>query len=326
MKTQTKQKIILFIQKHGKARAYDLRRELAITGAALHRQLKQLVANGQVSKIGKPPLVFYTIASKNAPPITDVKINHEAFINSYYLYISPRGEILTGVKGFIQWAINTKQTDLKQLSEEYVTTRKKANHFFNHLGWIDATTRFNSIFSKRFIDRVIYQDFYSLPKFGKTKLGQLVLYAKQSQNITLIKQLIDSCKPIIRKIISHYHVDAIAFIPPTIPRQIQLLKEFRLGLNINLPMIDLVKIYHGDVPIAQKSLSKIEERLINARETIQIKSTKRFDRVLIIDDAIGSGATIYETALKLKNQHLCKHIYAYAVVGSFKGFDVIREI
>jgi len=91
-------------------------------------------------------------------------------------------------------------------------------------------------------------------------------------------------------------------------------------------MVDLVKVYQGNIPIAQKSLSKIEERLINARETIQIKSAKKFNRVLIIDDAIGSGATIHETALKLKSQHYCKYIYAYSIIGSYKGFDVIREI
>ena len=326
MTTKTKQKIIAFIQKHGKARAYDLYRDLEITRAAVHRQLKQLVDNNQISKLGKPPLVYYVITSKIISTFSVDKISNKAFIDSRYLYISPRGEILSGTNGFIQWATNTKQTDLKKLSQEFTSTRKTANKYFNHQSWIDATSRFNSIFPKQPIDKVIYQDFYSLPKFGKTKLGQLVLYAKQSQNFGLIKELINSCKPIIKKIINHYHIDTVAFIPPTIPRQIQLLKEFRLGLNINLPMVDLVKVYQGNIPIAQKSLSKIEERLINARETIQIKSAKKFNRVLIIDDAIGSGATIHETALKLKSQHYCKHIYAYSIIGSYKGFDVIREI
>jgi len=326
MTTKTKQNIIAFIQKHGKARAYDLYRDFGITRAAVHRQLKQLIDKNEITRIGKPPLVYYVITSnKTRPFLTDI-VDNKAFIDSQYFYISPRGEVLSGTEGFIQWARNTKQNDLKQLSQEYVSTRKSANKYFNSQGWIEAVGRFNSIFPDKLIDQVMYQDFYSLPKFGKTKLGQLVLYAKQSQNVGLIKQLTNNCKPVIKKIINFYHINAVTFIPPTIPRQIQLLKEFRLGLTISLPTIDLVKVYQGDIPIAQKSLSKIEERVINARETIQIKNAKRFNKVLIIDDAIGSGATIHETALKLKTQNFCKHVYAYSIVGSYKGFDVIREI
>jgi predicted amidophosphoribosyltransferase len=48
--------------------------------------------------------------------------------------------------------------------------------------------------------------------------------------------------------------------------------------------------------------------------------------VLLIDDAIGSGATINETARKLKERGLAKRIIGLAVTGSFKGFDVIQEV
>jgi len=325
MKTQTKQKIIEYIEQKDKVRAHDLKRILNISSVALHKQLKTLVQTGKLIKLGKPPIVFYSIHTPSEIlPTSNIK--EKVFIEKNYLYISPRGELLTGVKGLSEWATNTKQSNLIQLSEEYITTRKQANRSVNTHGWIDATNRFNSLFPEKLINRVIYQDFYSLPKFGKTKLGQLVLYAKQSQNLNLINRLIDSCQPIIKKIIHHYHINAVVFIPPTIPRQIQLLKEFARGLHINLPTIDLVKVYSNDIPVAQKSLSKMEERIINARETIQIKSSKTYEKVLLIDDAIGSGATIHETAIKLKSQNLCEHVFAYAIVGSYKGFDVIREI
>jgi len=50
-----------------------------------------------------------------------------------------------------------------------------------------------------------------------------------------------------------------------------------------------------------------------------------FNKVLLIDDALGSGATINETACKLKNRHIAKMVYGYALTGSYKGFEVISE-
>ena len=94
-----------------------------------------------------------------------------------------------------------------------------------------------------------------------------------------------------------------------------------------LPRIELVKAYIGDIPVAQKTLSKLEDRVINARGSIFIKNeTKHYKTVLLVDDAVGSGATMNETAVKLKQTGVAKRVIGLAVVGSYKGFDVIREI
>ncbi len=45
-----------------------------------------------------------------------------------------------------------------------------------------------------------------------------------------------------------------------------------------------------------------------------------------MDDAVGSGATLNETALKLKRKGICDMVIGYAVTGSFKGFDVLQEV
>lgn len=92
-----------------------------------------------------------------------------------------------------------------------------------------------------------------------------------------------------------------------------------------MPETTLLKIFSGDVPIAQKSLSKLSERIENARQTIYVKDPKfSYQRILIIEDALGSGATMNEIACKL--DHKDRLIFGYAVVGSYKGFEVIREI
>lgn len=42
--------------------------------------------------------------------------------------------------------------------------------------------------------------------------------------------------------------------------------------------------------IPQKTLSKTEDRIINARETIEIDDNRHYDNVLLIDDMVGSGS------------------------------------
>lgn len=65
--------------------------------------------------------------------------------------------------------------------------------------------------------------------------------------------------------------------------------------------LSLEKPYSGQVPIAQKTLSKLEERIKNAQQSIFIKDINiNHERILIIDDAIGSGATLNEVAAKIK--------------------------
>jgi len=54
--------------------------------------------------------------------------------------------------------------------------------------------------------------------------------------------------------------------------------------------------------------------------------TRMIRKILLIDDAIGSGSTMHETAAKLKQLRPDAEIIGLALVGSFKGFDVIREV
>jgi len=95
-----------------------------------------------------------------------------------------------------------------------------------------------------------YLDFYSLPKFGKTKLGQLVLYAKQSQNAQLIKKIVELSSGSLKRLIKLKNIEAIAFIPHTIPRKIQFLKEYELMLNLTLPKVEIVKAYKNNIFVA----------------------------------------------------------------------------
>lgn len=329
MITDTREKILGYIKTHKQARVHDLVRVFSISQVAVHKQLKTLLQMGKIKKVGKAPLVFYIPATQKEEAINDVPAEIQSVINENYLYISPVGELLYGFEGFVTWVKGIKEEQrLYQLALEYIRTLDQFKAQRSSDGWIDATVKLKNTFEDIAVDKLLYGDFYSIPKFGKTKLGQLVLYAKQSQNRELIERLSNLVKPTIEKIIEKFSIDTVAFIPPTVPRTLQFMNEFEKALNLKLPSIELVKVVAGEVAVAQKTLARLEERIQNARDTIFLKSKENsYPNILLIDDAAGSGSTFNETAKKLKGVIIGKNnIIAFAIVGSFKGFDVIREV
>jgi len=322
------EKIHQFIKQTSKARVEDIRRDFNLSRAIIHRHLNQLVKQQLVKKTGKPPIVFYLPSSPTSIQ-KQQKIDKKSqnLINQTYLYVSPSGEMVYGLNGFRLWATQTNQaSNIPQLAKEYIKTRTEANTHYNHTHIINATIKLKNTFNKINLEKIFYADFYALPKFGKTILGQKVLYAKQAQLPQLIKEIALKINPLIQKIITKYHIQAIGFIPPTIPRKLQFLKELEYNLNIPLPKINLTKAYPSDIPVAQKTLPKLDQRIENAKNTIFIKDKDvNHQNILLIDDAVGSGSTLNETAIKLK-QNTNKKIYGFAVVGSYKGFDVISEV
>jgi phosphoribosylpyrophosphate synthetase len=103
------------------------------------------------------------------------------------------------------------------------------------------------------------------------------------------------------------------------------MKVLANGLKINLPSIEILKI-GGIIPVPQKSLNKLEERINNAENTFVVKSKVSYNTVLLIDDAVGSGSTLNQISGKIKAKNLATKIIGLAVVGSFKGFDVITDV
>lgn len=335
MITDTSDRIYRYIRENKQARVHDLKELLKISQVAIHKHLNKLLFQGKIQKVGKPPQVFYVPTTQKMPvqvrpallPTSIVK-----YINTHYLYITPQGGMLYGLDGFQAWvkAIN-EETRIVPLVEEYVKTHRQTESNRSSQGWIDATEKMQSTFpNNSFIKKLLYADFYSIPKFGKTKLGQLVLYAKQSQNNDLIDQVIAEVKPIIERIAVVYNIDTLAFIPPSVPRKLQFMQEFNNKLLVGFPRIKFTKAYVGNVVVAQKTLSRLEERVENARDTIFVDANHSpliVNNVLLIDDAVGSGATLEETAKKLKQLKLVSgSIIGFAIVGSMKGFEVIREV
>jgi len=71
--------------------------------------------------------------------------------------------------------------------------------------------------------------------------------------------------------------------------------------------------------------SKLADRVENAKKTLYVTENVPWQRVLLIDDAVGSGATLNEVAHKLKSQFATTFVAGFAIVGSYKGTVMTLE-
>lgn len=322
----TSQKIIDYISKNGQASGKQLSDYLdRITSRAVRKQLKNLLDKGILRKIGRPPRVYYLLATKKETPTTSLVNSAMRYImDKRYLFISPTGEAKTGWVGFLAWCEKTKQDPI-ETANEYVKTIHKFDRFRKD-DLINGMAKMKNTFKNVFLDKLFYLDFYSIERFGKTKLGQMLLYAKQSQNIPLIHQLIEDIRPKIISVIKKHKVDGILFIPPTVKREVQFMKELEKQLQLPIRNLTVTKV-RTEIIVPQKTLSKLEDRIENAKHTIIVDDARKYNNILLIDDAVGSGATFNETARQIRSKKLLNgKIIGLAITGSFKGFDVISEI
>lgn len=325
MKTDTRDRIIRILTEKGRVTAKELVELLGISRQGLFLQIAKLMRKEEIAKIGKPPRVYYFIPEekKNGQKfVLDNKTT--AFINDRYLYVTPLGKKLQGMSGFEEWCQKTGQ-EVAKTASEYMITQKRYDKWVQG-GLISGIDKLKRTFSKVYLDELYYFDFYSIERFGKTKLGQLLLYAKQSQSLELISELVIDVKEKIENVLKKYKIDGVGFIPPTVRREVQLMRELERKLAL-LPRTLIIQKVKSELMVPQKTLSHLSDRVENAAKTIIVKSDAKYQNVLLIDDAVGSGATLNETAKQIRAKGLCQgKIIGLAIVGSFKGFDVISEI
>ncbi|MDO8575548.1 MAG: HTH domain-containing protein [bacterium] len=213
MEPNTEDKILAYIKSRGQVTANDLTEHLGISRQAVHRQINRLQEEGLIYKIGRPPKVFYLISEdKIKKEDNNVDEKTKKIIDENFLNITASGERQEGFEGFINWCLKRKDP-LEKTAKEYVKTLKKYK-LYKKDGLINGMHKIKGTFPDTAVDKLFYLDFYSIERFGKTKLGQLLLYAKQSQNRGLIKELVDQIRPQIEELIKKYKIEAVGFIPP----------------------------------------------------------------------------------------------------------------
>jgi len=322
-----KKNILHYLKENLEASPKEIADYFDISRQIVHRYLKQLSEEDKISKIGKSPLVYYQYkfnAKKNTAQISRVGEPKESYGELDFIEITVDGRFLNGNEAFAHWCETRNQPFEKTLVEYKKTLLKYKKYFKN--GIIDGTEKLINTkdFAEIGIKKLYYIDFYAIERFGKTTLGKLMHYGKQSQSKKLIAQIITLSKPKIEQIITQNKIDAVGYIPPTLQRNVQIMSEMEKGFDIKLPHIKITKI-KGEIVVPQKALSKIKDRILNTQKSIVVNEKRKYDRILLIDDAVGSGATLNETACKIIKKGIAKEVIAVAITGSYKGFEVISE-
>ena len=324
-----KDKILIALKEKGDLSVKELVDMLHVSKQAIHIAINHFLEQDIVSKFGRTPKTIYRLTTNRplaASGFETIDSNTQTYLAKNFLLITEIGKMLEGIDGFRHWC-QQRKLPLEKTLTEFLKTREKYNSYFNALGIIDGKEKIVNTkgYEKIYLDEVLYLDFYAIERFGKTRLGTLLHYAKQGQNKFLMKILLPEIKTKVDLLVKKNKFDAVGFVPPTIRREVQIMKYLETHLKINLPKITIQKI-SGIIPVPQKSLNKIEERISNAENTFAVTETVKYNHLLLIDDAVGSGSTMNQIAGKIKQKGIAKKITGLAVVGSFKGFDVVTDV
>ena len=317
----TRENILMYIIEHEPATINSISDNFGISKRMVHKHLNILLDEKKIIKVWKAPKVFYFQDKNNY----NQPLFNDNYLENNFINFSPNGEVAYWITGFINWC-QKRKLDYNSEIDIYKKTISKYNKFKTNqwlINWID---KMKSTFEKTYLNEIFYLDFYSIEKYGKTYLWNLMFYAKQTWDRELANKILETIKYPIYKLINEKNIDSFAFIPPSIDRKTQLMDELREWLNINLKELKLIKIFKDKI-VAQKSLNRKEDRIQNAMDTIFIlKNDFNSNTILLIDDAVWSWATLNETAKKIKEKKIAKNVIWLAIVWSYKWFEVINEI
>ena len=321
--------LLVYLSRHFEASPKEMTESIAVSKQIIHRVLARLIDAGEIEKQGRAPKVYYRLKEKaktNVSAANEISDTEKAFLQDNFNLFTETGNQLEGIKAFEKWCAR-QNLQLQKTIAEYIKTREKYLAYFGKHNLINGTEKLTNTkaFSRVCIDEMYYGDFYAIERFGKTKIGNLIHFAKQAQQKTLMEKICLLLKEKLDALIISKKIDAVGYIPPTIKREVQIMNYFKNSFNLSAPHINIKKV-SGVIPIPQKALSKIEDRISNANASIIVDDKRIFNRILLIDDAVGSGATINETACKIKYKKIATQVIGFAIVGSFKGFDVIQEV
>ena len=328
MRKNTREAIIDLLKKQD-CSPQDIQHILGVSLSLVHRHLKTLYEGGFIERLGRAPRVSYRLLYEPNIPIINPTIE------KHFMFKDVDGELYYGVKGFLKWSQDSlKKYSLAEkvrLYEQYVQEFKelqKKDVVFPLEGKLDD-------FHKQTGEEVYLQDVvcavpYSFPDFGKTKESILLGVAKEggSQSREFADQLAERFVPVLLAYIKKGGFDAVAFVPPSASRRVQLMQILRKQFFTasDVPVVEIKK-QHGRAIQQQKHLKNITQRLGNAERTFRIPPTeKTYNNVLLIDDFVGSGATMNQIAKKLIQQGVAKKVWGIGIVGVRKGFKVVKKV
>lgn len=219
--------------------------QLNVSKQAIHKSINQLLDTNEIKKFGKAPRTIYRLATTEAPQKAEADIDShtEAFLRKQFLLITETGEMKEGIDGFAIWC-RQRKLPLEKTITEFVSTKEKYEKYYED-GIIDGTDKLINTkgYETIFLDKVYYLDFYAIERFGKTRLGTLLHYAKQGQNKMLMAKIVAEIKPAMERLLKREKFNAVGFVPPTIRREVQIMKYLESHLKTNLPVMRIQFCY-----------------------------------------------------------------------------------
>lgn len=324
-----KEQILALFKSYNELTVKEICDKLQVSKQMVHIVMKAMLNDNVVEKLGRVPKTVYRfIGREGDKKSSDLFLSEsdETFLKKSFCIVTESGSLLEGKPAFDYWC-RQRKLPVEKTFHEFVLTKKKYAAYYDKYGNINGIDKLKNTrgYETIWLDKLFYLDFYAIERFGKTFLGTLLHYAKQGQNKYLMGIMMDDIQKRIEQFVELQKADAIGFVPPTIRREVQLMKFMQSRLHISLPLIEIKKV-SGIIPVPQKSLSKLEERIRNAENTFMITEQRPFNHIVLIDDAVGSGSTLNQIAGKIKRKNIAKKITGLSIVGSFKGFDVISSV
>jgi hypothetical protein len=319
-----------YIVAHNGVTIKQLANHFQVTAMTIHRHVRSLQDQKKILKQGKAPHVRI-IALDNCIVDHAIWIRwdiHDRLQHNWY-QISKTGKELKGVSGFATFC-KERTLEILWASQRWYSSMQFIDSNTTMYG-IDATQKLHD-YGHEILEHLRYGSIYALPEFGKTKQWTRMEIAKVQPNLTIFGELMQVVQGYVKNIIRDYAIDALCFVQPTAKRPLQIMKYAEKVLHNDLPILPLYKM-PGYFP-AQKTLKKREERIANADASFGLDYFDwYYDHVLIIDDAVGSGATLVEIGRKLLNSGKVNKVSACAITGTANGifeefphFEVLANV
>ena len=293
-----------------------LSRELHITRQTVHRYLATLMKEGLIEKFGTGPSVYY--------------IKREPSVFAGFMFFTPVGELLEGEEAFTEWSKRHLKrlpyAEKEKLYKERVDAleKKKKDGFFS---LTEKLYKLKEVGEALHLSSLKSITLFALEDFGRTRLSYLLESAKKTKGEERCPQIVKETLPEIARYVVQVEADAVAFVPHTVPRKVQLMDEMKRQWvqKYALPVIEVRKI-SGPEMREQKSIKDIKERIENAEKTFQVMTGPSYEKVVLVDDFAGSGATLNQIAKEIKGIRGAKEVFGITIVGEEKGFSVVKGV
>lgn len=301
-----KTRILELFDNYNELSVLEITKQLNVSKQSVHLCLKKLQGEEVVQKFGRVPLTFYKLVPSSAEG-EDVQISltedEQTAVNTF-TRLNAYGKLITGIPAIVDYYKNTDR-GLHEFIKLFAAERIRINRNKDPSQLINGHNNFRQLVgvSDYNISDLYHVDYEHIGEFGKSRLGILVELAKTTQSESVFELLIKEVKKQIVNFVYMSDFDAVAFVPPTIPREKQIMRVLEEELAIALPKINIHKVFN-EVPVAQKSRLSKESRAINAESSFMIPQQAKYKHLLLIDDIMTTGITLNTIAQKIKRKKI----------------------